>query len=97
MPIHPRLIDYWFGLVPGLDTPENRARLTLVPVVDARAVPLTRKVLDHPGTVRRIREAVVDPNLSVTMGHTVTADDIELSALLGVPVYLWWSKRAAAA
>jgi hypothetical protein len=87
MPIHPRLIDYWLSLVPGLDTPETRARLTLVPVVDARNVPLTRKVLDHPGAVRRIREAVVDPNLSVTMGHTVTEDDIELSGLLGVPVY----------
>ena len=87
MPIHPRLLDYWFGLVPGLDTPANRARLTLIPVVDARSVPLTRKVLDHPGTVRRIREAVPDPDWAVMLGHTVTDDDIALSRLLGVPLY----------
>jgi hypothetical protein len=87
MPIHPRLIDYWLGLVPGLDTAHARSRLTLVPVVDARPVTLTRKVLDHPGTIRRIREAVADPNLAVVVGHTVTEDDIRLSGLLGVPVY----------
>ena len=87
MPIHPRLVDYWLGLVPGLDTPEVRSRLTLVPVVDARRLPLTRKVLDHPGTVRRIREAVVDPDLAVVVGHTVTEDDVRLSGLLGIPVY----------
>jgi hypothetical protein len=87
MPIHPRLVDYWFSLVPGLDTPANRARLTLVPVVDARALPLTHKVLDHPGVVRRIRETVQDPDCAVTMGHTVTSADVELARLLGVPVY----------
>jgi hypothetical protein len=87
MPIHSRLVDYWLGLVPGLDTPEVRSRLTLVPVVDARRMSLTRKVLDHPGTVRRIREAVVDPRLAVVVGHTVTEDDVRLAGLLGIPVY----------
>jgi hypothetical protein len=87
MPIHPRLIDYWFGLMPGLDTPANRARLTLVPVVDARPVALTRKVLEHPGVIRRIREAVADRHCAVTVGHTVTQDDVEVARRLGVPVY----------
>ena len=87
MPIHPRLVDYWMALVPGLDTPANRDRLTLVPVVDARQLPLTRKVLDHPGVMRRIREAVVDPRYAVTVGHTVTSDDVEVARVLGVPVY----------
>jgi hypothetical protein len=87
MPIHPRLVDYWMGLVPDLDTPANRDRLTFVPVVDARTVPLTRKVLEHPGVVNRIREAVVDPRYAVTVAHTVTADDVEVARRLGVPVY----------
>jgi hypothetical protein len=87
MPIHPRILDYWFSLVPGLDTPANRSRLTLVPVVDARPLPLTRKVLDHPGVIRRIRAAVPDLDCSVTMGHTVTMADVELAGALGVPVY----------
>ena len=60
-PILPRLVDYWLSLVPGLDTPETRSRLTLMPVVDARDIPLSRKVIDHPGVMRRIAEAVIDP------------------------------------
>jgi hypothetical protein len=87
MPIHPRLVDYWLGLVPGLDTPEVRSRLTLVPVIDARPLPLTRKVLDHPGTIRRIKEVIADPTMAVVTGHTVTDDDLRLSGLLGIPVY----------
>jgi hypothetical protein len=87
MPVHPRLVDYWLSLVPGLDTAATRARLTMVPVVDARPLPLTRKVRDHPGVIRRIRAAVTDPDCAVTVGHTVTDDDIAVARLLGIPVY----------
>jgi hypothetical protein len=87
MPVHPRLVDYWLSLVSGLDTAETRARLTLVPVVDARPLPLTRKVRDHPGVIRRIRAAVTDPACAVTVAHTVTEDDLDVARRLGVPVY----------
>ena len=87
MPILPRLVDYWLSLVPGLDGPDVRSRLTLVSIVDARPIALTRKVLDHPGVIARIRDAVVDPAWAVTMGHTVTDDDVELARRLGVPTY----------
>lgn len=87
MPVHPRLVDYWLSLVPGLDTAETRARLTLVPVVDARPLPLARKVRDHPGVIRRIRAAVTDPACAVTVAHTVTEDDLDVARRLGVPVY----------
>ena len=87
MPVHPRLVDYWLSLVPGLDTASTRARLTMVPVVDARALPLTRKVREHPGVIRRIRAAVTDPERAVTVGHTVTDDDVAVARLLGIPVY----------
>lgn len=87
MPVHPRLVDYWLSLVPGLDSASTRARLTMVPVVDARPLPLTRKVRDHPGVIRRIRDAVSDPDCAVTVGHTVTEDDVEVARLLGIPVY----------
>jgi hypothetical protein len=87
MPVHPRLVDYWLSLVPGLDTASTRARLTMVPVVDARPLPLTRKVREHPGVIRRIRDAVPDPGCAVTVGHTVTSDDMAVARLLGIPVY----------
>lgn len=86
-PILPRLIDYWLSLHPGLDTPETRERLVQLPVVDARRVPLTRKVLDHPGVLRRIRDAVVDPRLALIAPFMTSADEVELSERLGVPVW----------
>ena len=44
-PILPRLIDYYFGLVPELDTPEARSRFAVVSLVDGRNLPLTKKLL----------------------------------------------------
>ena len=51
-PILPRLVDYYFGLVPELDTPEARSRFSVVSLVDGRNQPLTRKLLARPGRDR---------------------------------------------
>ena len=51
-PILPRLIDYYFGLVPELDTPEARSRFAVVSLVDGRNLPLTKKLLQPPGRDR---------------------------------------------
>jgi hypothetical protein len=87
LPVLPRVVDYWLSLVPGFDTPETRRRLTLLPVVDARPIPLTRKVLDHPGVMRRIREAVIDPRLTMIAPFMTTQDEVELSEALEIPVW----------
>ncbi len=86
-PILPRVVDYWLSLVPGLDTRETRERLTLLPVVDARPVPLTRKVLDHPGTLRRIANVVIDPGHAVILPFMTSPDEVELSEALSIPVW----------
>ena len=52
-PIHPRLLDYYFGLVPELDTAEARSRFATVSLVDGRNEPLTRKLLARPGALQR--------------------------------------------
>ena len=48
-PIHPRVVDYYFGLVPELDTPEARARFVPVSLVDGRNEPLCAS--SSPGRV----------------------------------------------
>ena len=58
-PILPRLIDYYFGLVPALDTPEARSRFAVVSLVDGRNLP-TKKLLAH-GAIERIRALVAKP------------------------------------
>src|SRR5215471_12731872 len=39
-PIHPRVLDYFFSLVPELDTAEARSRFTCVSLCDGRNEPL---------------------------------------------------------
>src|ERR1044072_9433063 len=48
-PIHPRVADYYFSLVPELDTPDARTRFEAVSLVDGRNEPLSSKVLARPG------------------------------------------------
>jgi hypothetical protein len=86
-PVFPRLVDYWFGLVPELDTPEARARLHLLSPVDARLEPLTRKILERPRFVERLRATIVNPQHSFVLPFITTDDEIELAGRLGVAVY----------
>jgi hypothetical protein len=87
MPILPRLVDYWFSLVPELDTPQARRRLLLLSPVDPRPIPLTRKVLDRPGLVERVREAVPDPTRAFLLPFLSTELERELALRLGIPLY----------
>jgi hypothetical protein len=86
-PIHPRLLDYYFGLVPELDTPEARERFAAVSLVDGRNEPLARKLLARPGAIRRIRGLIGDPELAILLPFCVTEDEAELAVRLGVPVF----------
>jgi hypothetical protein len=86
-PIHPRLLDYYFGLVPELDTPEARERFAAVSLVDGRNEPLARKLLARPGAIRRIRGLIGDPELAILLPFCMTEDEAELAVRLGVPVF----------
>src|SRR5690349_17968457 len=66
-PIHPRVVDYFFGLVPELDTPDARSRFTSVSLVDGRNEPLARKLLERPGAIDRIRRHVGNPELAFVL------------------------------
>ncbi len=86
-PILPRLIDYYFSLVPELDTPEARNRFEVVSLVDGRNLPLTRKLLARPGAVERIRSLIHSPELAVLLPFCTSSDEIELAVRLGVPLF----------
>jgi hypothetical protein len=86
-PIHPRVLDYYFGLVPELDTPEARGRFFTVSLVDGRNEPLARKLLARPGAIRRIRGLIGDPELAFLLPFCMTADEARLAVELGLPVY----------
>jgi hypothetical protein len=86
-PILPRLIDYYFGLVPELDTPEARSRFSVVSLVDGRNLPLTKKLLARPGAIERIRELVAEPELAMILPFATSPDEVELAVRLDLPLY----------
>src|SRR5688500_6145584 len=86
-PILPRLVDYYFGLVPELDTPEARSRFSVVSLVDGRNEPLTRKLLARPGAIERIKALVAQPELAFLLPFATSADEVELAVRLGLPLY----------
>ncbi len=86
-PILPRLVDYYFGLVPELDTPEARSRFSVVSLVDSRNLPLTKKLLARPGAIERIRALVAEPELAFLLPFSTSADEVELAVRLGIPLY----------
>lgn len=86
-PIHPRVVDYFFSLVPELDTPEARSRFTSVSLVDGRNEPLAQKLLARPGAIRRIRELVGRPELAFVLPFCMTEAEMRLAVELALPIY----------
>jgi hypothetical protein len=86
-PIHPRVLDYYFSLVPELDTADARARFFSVSLVDGRNEPLARKLLARPGAIRRIRTLVGEPEVALVLPFCVTADEMRLAIELGLPIF----------
>ena len=86
-PIHPRVIDYYFSLVPELDTPEARSRFFQVSLVDGRNEPLSRKLVARPGAIDRIRRLIGQPEMAVIVPFCMTADEVALAEQLQLPIY----------
>jgi hypothetical protein len=86
-PIHPRVLDYYFSLVPELDTAQARSRFDAVSLVDGRNTPLARKLLERPGALGRISNLVGDAELAMILPFCMTEHEAELAVRLGLPIY----------
>jgi hypothetical protein len=86
-PIHPRVADYYFSLVPELDTLEARGRFETVSLVDGRNEPLSRKLLARPGALERIRRLIGDPEVAMIIPFCMTQDEVGLAEALQLPIY----------
>ncbi|MFI5046417.1 MAG: peptide ligase PGM1-related protein [Acidimicrobiia bacterium] len=86
-PIQPSTIDYYLGLVPGVDRDDARARLFPVAVLDGSSRPLTEKLLERPRSVARVRDLVLDAERAHLVPFVATALERELALRLGVPMY----------
>ena len=81
------IIDYYLHLLPGIPTAHARRRLHLVSCDDASPKPLTRKILERPRLVARLKRAITDPGSAHMTCFTVTEMERRLAIRLGVPIY----------
>lgn len=86
-PIHPRVLDYYFSLVPELDTAEARGRFEAVSLVDARNESLSRKLLARPGAIERIKRLIGEPEVAMVVPFCMTKDEVGLAEALQLPIY----------
>jgi hypothetical protein len=81
------IIDYYLHLLPGVPGVHARRRLTLISCNDASAAALTRKILERPRVLDRIREAIPDFASAHMTCFTVTELERKLAVILGLPIY----------
>jgi hypothetical protein len=86
-PIAPVVIDYYLSLLSGLPALHARARLQLFSTHDASSVSLTRKLLDRPRLLARIRAAITDPASAHLSVFNASAEEVSLALALGIPMY----------
>ncbi|MFO1111550.1 MAG: peptide ligase PGM1-related protein [Bradyrhizobium sp.] len=86
-PISETIIDYYLHLLPGVPGVHARNRLTLISCNDASPEPLTRKVLERPHIVERIRATIADLGSAHLTCFTVTELERRLALALGLPIY----------
>lgn len=86
-PIDPTIIDYVLNLLPGIPVSHARRRLTLLSCRDASSAPLSRKILDRPRLLQRIRDHIPEPATTHMTCFNATALEKTLALKLNIPLY----------
>ncbi|MEZ6186905.1 MAG: peptide ligase PGM1-related protein [Planctomycetota bacterium] len=86
-PLNPLVIDYYLNQMRGVPSLHARRRLTLLDCDDASPRPLTRKILERPRLVQRIRESIGDLSRAHMVVFNATPLERTLSVQLGIPLH----------
>ena len=86
-PVQEAIVEYYLGLLPGVIPSQARRRLTLVPVGDGSAVPLSSKLLARPRLLREIRAVIPNPERCHLIPYNTTALERDVALSLGIPMY----------
>jgi hypothetical protein len=86
-PVAPVIIDYYLSLLSGVPASHARERLLLFSAHDASPVSLTRKLLDRPRLLARIRAAIGDAESAHLSVFNASAEEVSLAVALGIPMY----------
>ena len=80
-------VDYWLGLVPGLDAAGARGRLTMLSLDDSSPRPLADKVLNRADVLARVRELVAGAPAACVLPSHANEPDFEVASRIGIPMY----------
>src|ERR671917_2977610 len=86
-PIATAIVDYFLHLLPGVPLRHARRRLTLLSCHDASDEPLTKKILERPRLIERIRAAIPDTGAAHMSCFNSTALERSLAVRLDIPLY----------
>jgi hypothetical protein len=86
-PISPAIIDYYLSLLPSVPYQHARRRLVLLSAHDASPITLTKKILERPRLLARIREAIGDVANAHLTCFNATFLERTLAVQLGIPLY----------
>jgi hypothetical protein len=87
VPMLPRLVDYYFDLVPSADRADARSRLQFLSVGDGSSRPLTEKVLERPRMIERIRRLLPNPERALILPFMCGPAEVQLALRLDVALY----------
>ncbi|MFT3679586.1 MAG: peptide ligase PGM1-related protein [Ferruginibacter sp.] len=87
LPVAESIVDYYLHLLPGITGKHARERLTLLSCYDASPKPLTRKVLERPRLMERIKNLVGDKKSAHLTCFNITGLEKTMSVQLGIPLF----------
>ncbi len=85
--IHPSVVEYYLGLLPGVIRSHAMRRLTLLSPYDDSARPLSLKLLERPRLLERIDGAIKDKDRAHLVCYNTTFLERNLALCLGIPLY----------
>ena len=85
--VHPSLVDYYLGLLPGVITSHARERLHVISPYDGSRESLTAKLLKRPSLMDRLGELIPNRERAHLVPFITTELERELALRLGVPIF----------
>ncbi|TNF59869.1 MAG: hypothetical protein EP303_07850 [Deltaproteobacteria bacterium] len=98
-PIHPAAVDYMLSLISGIPNEHMRRRLTVLSLYDSSLVPLSRKILQRPRVIERIRH-LIRPECGLMTCFTVSESEalrwrLAFRSMVWIRTWPGWALRAA--
>ncbi|MEO6328834.1 MAG: peptide ligase PGM1-related protein [Ginsengibacter sp.] len=87
VPVDNIIIDYYLHLLPGITGSHARQRLTMLSCYDASSKPLTKKILERPRLIERIKQHITDENAAHLTCFNITCFEKTLAVQLGIPLF----------